>query len=87
MFGVVEDYAPGFTDSVIGRDILTPLELERVFGLPKGNIMHSSISLCQLGYVVHHDTCCHACVSIRAVLGLKMQRIRTGNDVVMYACH
>lgn len=35
VFDVVEEYAPGFKASVIGRDVLSPLELERVFGLPK----------------------------------------------------
>ncbi len=31
--GMVEDFCPGFRRSVIGRDVLTPLALERVFGL------------------------------------------------------
>ncbi|RLV88156.1 hypothetical protein DV515_00015584, partial [Chloebia gouldiae] len=36
VFDCVEDYAPGFKASVIGRDILTPPDLERIFGLPGG---------------------------------------------------
>lgn len=32
----IEAYAPGFKGSVVGRDILTPPDLERVFGLPGG---------------------------------------------------
>lgn len=36
MFDCIEDYAPGFKASVIGRDILTPPDLERIFGLPGG---------------------------------------------------
>ncbi|OXB75486.1 UNVERIFIED_CONTAM: hypothetical protein H355_016547, partial [Colinus virginianus] len=34
VFNCIEDYAPGFKVSVIGRDILTPPDLERIFGLP-----------------------------------------------------
>ena len=36
VFDCVEDYAPGFKESVVGRDILTPPDLERVFGLTGG---------------------------------------------------
>ena len=36
MFDCIEQYAPGFKDSVIGRDILTPPDLEQVFGLTGG---------------------------------------------------
>ena len=36
VFDIVEQYAPGFKASVVGRDILTPPDLERVFGLTGG---------------------------------------------------
>lgn len=36
VFDCIEAYAPGFKASVIGRDILTPPDLERIFGLPGG---------------------------------------------------
>ena len=46
---MIEEYAPGFTASIVGKpDVLTPLDLERVFGLPGGNICHSAMSLDQL---------------------------------------
>ncbi|XP_009906477.2 pyridine nucleotide-disulfide oxidoreductase domain-containing protein 2 [Dryobates pubescens] len=48
VFDCIEDYAPGFKASVIGRDILTPPDLERIFGLPGGNIFHGAMSLDQL---------------------------------------
>uniref|UniRef100_A0A8C5QFC8 Pyridine nucleotide-disulfide oxidoreductase domain-containing protein 2 n=1 Tax=Leptobrachium leishanense TaxID=445787 RepID=A0A8C5QFC8_9ANUR len=48
VFDWIEKYAPGFKSSVIGRDILTPPDLERVFGLSGGNIFHGSMSLDQL---------------------------------------
>ncbi|NP_001088589.1 pyridine nucleotide-disulphide oxidoreductase domain 2 L homeolog [Xenopus laevis] len=48
VFDWIEKYAPGFKSSVIGRDILTPPDLERIFGLPGGNIFHGSMSLDQL---------------------------------------
>lgn len=39
VFDTVEQYAPGFKESVVGRDILTPPDLERVFGLTGGVIV------------------------------------------------
>ncbi|XP_067393116.1 pyridine nucleotide-disulfide oxidoreductase domain-containing protein 2 [Emydura macquarii macquarii] len=48
VFDWVEAYAPGFKASVVGRDILTPPDLERIFGLPGGNIFHGAMSLDQL---------------------------------------
>uniref|UniRef100_A0A8D0F4W3 Pyridine nucleotide-disulfide oxidoreductase domain-containing protein 2 n=1 Tax=Strix occidentalis caurina TaxID=311401 RepID=A0A8D0F4W3_STROC len=51
VFDCIEAYAPGFKASVIGRDILTPPDLERIFGLPGGNIFHGGMSLDQLYFV------------------------------------
>lgn len=36
VFDCIEAYAPGFKRSVLARDILTPRDLERIFGLPGG---------------------------------------------------
>ena len=44
----VESYAPGFRASVIARQIHSPLDLERKFGLIGGDIMHGAMSLDQL---------------------------------------
>jgi phytoene dehydrogenase-like protein len=44
----VERFAPGFMDSVVGLVALSPLDLERKFGLVGGDIMHGSMSLDQL---------------------------------------
>ena len=44
----VEAYAPGFRASILGRQILSPLGLERKFGLAGGDIMHGNMSLDQL---------------------------------------
>jgi phytoene dehydrogenase-like protein len=48
MIDTVEAYAPGFRASVIARTILTPLDLERDFGLVGGDIFHGSLGLDQL---------------------------------------
>ena len=48
MIDAVEVYAPGFKASVIARAILTPLDLERDFGLVGGDIFHGGLSLDQL---------------------------------------
>jgi phytoene dehydrogenase-like protein len=48
MIDTVERYAPGFKSSVIARSSLSPLDLERKFGLVGGDIMHGALSLDQL---------------------------------------
>jgi phytoene dehydrogenase-like protein len=48
MIDTVEAFAPGFKASVIGRQSLSPLDLERVFGLPNGDIFHGALTLDQL---------------------------------------
>lgn len=44
----VEKAAPGFTDSILGKQIFSPLDLERTFGLTGGDIMHGHLSLDQM---------------------------------------
>ena len=48
MIDTVERMAPGFRASVIGRRALSPLDLEREFGLTGGDIFHGALGLDQL---------------------------------------
>jgi phytoene dehydrogenase-like protein len=48
MVATVDEYAPGFAKSVMGRQILSPLDLERQFGLLGGDIFHGALTLNQL---------------------------------------
>jgi phytoene dehydrogenase-like protein len=48
MIETVDRYAPGFRESVVGRQVLSPLDLERVFGLTGGDIFHGALSLDQI---------------------------------------
>jgi phytoene dehydrogenase-like protein len=48
MIATVEARAPGFAASVLGRQVLSPLDLERTFGLVNGDIMHGNLSLDQM---------------------------------------
>ena len=48
MIDLVDGYAPNFQASVLGRQILSPLDLERTFGLIGGDIFHGALSLDQL---------------------------------------
>ncbi len=48
MIETVEGFAPGFRASVIGVKALSPLDLERDFGLVGGDIFHGQLSLDQL---------------------------------------
>jgi phytoene dehydrogenase-like protein len=48
MIDTVERYAPGFKASVVGRQALSPLDLEEQFGLVGGDIFHGALTLDQL---------------------------------------
>ena len=48
IIATVDGHAPGFAKSIIGRQILSPLDLERTFGLIGGDIMHGHMALDQL---------------------------------------
>ena len=48
MIETVDRHAPGFKASVLGRRALTPLDLERTFGLVGGDIFHGKLELDQL---------------------------------------
>ncbi len=48
MIDTVDALAPNFRASVIGRRALTPLDLERTFGLVRGDIFHGALGLDQL---------------------------------------
>ncbi|MGH7236437.1 MAG: phytoene desaturase family protein, partial [Nitrospiraceae bacterium] len=47
-FDLLNEYAPNFKQSVIARQILTPLDLERTFALTGGNIFQGAMRLHQL---------------------------------------
>ncbi len=48
MIATVDRHAPGFRQSVLGRQIMSPLDLERTFGLVGGDIFHGALGLDQL---------------------------------------
>lgn len=48
VIATVDAWAPGFARSVIAREALSPLDLERRFGLIGGDIMHGAMTLDQL---------------------------------------
>jgi phytoene dehydrogenase-like protein len=50
-FDILNEYAPNFKQSVIDRQIITPLDLERRFGLTGGNIFQGAMTLNQLFFL------------------------------------
>jgi phytoene dehydrogenase-like protein len=48
MIDLVNTHAPNFKAAVLGRQIMSPLDLERTFGLLGGDIFHGALSLDQL---------------------------------------
>jgi phytoene dehydrogenase-like protein len=47
----VAEYAPNVPNAILARQVLTPLDLERVYGLTEGNIFHGDLSLDQLFFM------------------------------------
>ena len=45
---LIEEYAPNFRSLVVARQVLSPLDLERRFGITGGNIFHGEMSLDQM---------------------------------------
>ncbi|HEY7529597.1 MAG TPA: NAD(P)/FAD-dependent oxidoreductase [Gemmatimonadota bacterium] len=45
---LIEEYAPGFRDRVLHRQVLTPVDLEEIYGLTGGNLFHGEMSPDQL---------------------------------------
>jgi phytoene dehydrogenase-like protein len=48
---LMDRYAPGFKRSVVAREVLSPLDLERRFGLTGGNIFQGAMPLWQLFFM------------------------------------
>ena len=47
----IAEYAPNVPDAVVARQVLTPLDLERIYGLTEGNIFHGDLRLEQLFFM------------------------------------
>ena len=47
-FDLLNEYAPNFKDAVLDRQVLTPIDLERVFNLTGGNIFQGAMTPGQL---------------------------------------
>jgi phytoene dehydrogenase-like protein len=45
---IIEEYAPNIRSIVVDRQVLTPLDLERQFGITGGNIFHGEMSVDQM---------------------------------------
>jgi phytoene dehydrogenase-like protein len=48
VLSIIEEYAPNIRSIVIDRQVLSPLDLERRFGITGGNIFHGEMSLDQM---------------------------------------
>jgi phytoene dehydrogenase-like protein len=44
----IAEFAPNIRDAIVGRQVLTPLDIERTIGLTEGNIFQGELSLEQL---------------------------------------
>jgi phytoene dehydrogenase-like protein len=47
----IAEYAPNVRNAILSRQVLTPLDLERTYGLTEGNIFHGDLRLEQLFFM------------------------------------
>jgi phytoene dehydrogenase-like protein len=45
---IVDEHAPGFSDGIIGSQVLTPPDIESIIGSPHGHIFHGELQVDQL---------------------------------------
>ena len=50
-FSIVNEYAPNFKASILNYQVLTPVDLERIYGLTGGNIMQGAMNLNSLFFM------------------------------------
>jgi phytoene dehydrogenase-like protein len=51
VINTLSEYAPNLRDIILHRQVLTPLDIERRFGLSEGNIFQGELSLEQLFFL------------------------------------
>ena len=51
MIDTIAEYAPNIKDIILHRQVLTPLDIERDFGLTEGNIFQGELTLEQLFFL------------------------------------
>jgi phytoene dehydrogenase-like protein len=51
VINTIAEFAPNIKDIIIGRQVVTPLDLEREFGLTEGNIFQGELTLEQLFFL------------------------------------
>ena len=60
----IGEYAPNVPGAVVARDVLTPLDLERRFGITEGNIFHGDIALEQMFFMRPLPGWSHYCTPV-----------------------
>jgi len=51
VINLIEDYAPGFKNSILHYQLLTPMDLEQSFSLTEGHIYHAEVALDQMFFM------------------------------------
>lgn len=79
IFSVVDEYAPGFSDTIVGYEVLPPPDLERIFGLTGGvSGRHSAARV--YCYSPSHLLAWNLSLSLNTLGGMKLTPVK-------YLCH
>jgi phytoene dehydrogenase-like protein len=59
IFATMDEFAPNFSDAVVARQVLSPVDIEQRYGLPNGNIFQGEITPDQLFSLRPTPECAH----------------------------
>lgn len=51
VLGTLDEFAPGFSESIIDMQVLLPTDIERILNLPNGHILHGEMSMDQMFFM------------------------------------
>jgi len=70
------EYAPNVAGAVVARQVLTPLDLERTYGVTEGNIFHGDLRLEQLFLCVRYQAVRSTALRLTAYICAGLVHIR-----------
>jgi hypothetical protein len=85
VFSWIEQYAPGFKSSIVGKDILTPPDLERIFGLTGGVCVCENVCVCSVCDGSHPQCTCISIFQVDFLIASsRVDSIPLGSSMYLY---
>ena len=72
MIDTIAEYAPNIRELILHRQVLTPLDIERDFGLTEGNIFQGELTLEQLFFLRPVPGWAHYATPMRSAIHVRL---------------